>query len=274
MGDLVGLARNAATWVIESVTARRTVLVRRGRAGRLGKLIAANVDQALAVVSVREPSPSFDVADRLLVLAEACRLRPILVVNKIDLAQGMEIAKRYGRLYRRVGYGVFPVSARTGAGIDELSAAMAGSLSTLIGPSGTGKSSILNSIDPKLARRTGPVSAVGRGMHTTVRSRLLPLPRGGLVADTPGFADIKVWSMVPEELARCFPELGRAGAMCRFRNCAHVSEPGCAVRKAVADESIAGTRYRNYLAAREEALEARSRRGPEVKPPAILIGRS
>ena len=256
VGDSVELSGGNSSWTIESVAGRRTLLARRGRGGTTGKLIAANVDTAFAVISVREPRAKLELADRLLVLAEAGRLRPVLVVNKIDLPDGDLIADSLLSLYRTVGYRALKVSATTGTGLSELVQEMSGSLSTLIGPSGVGKSSLLNAIKPSLGRRTAPVSGLGTGRHTTVSSRIVSLVGGASVADTPGFANVKVWGLGPAELVRCFPELRRLSPSCRFRDCAHIAEPDCAVREAVGRGTIEESRYRSYLDARTEAAEA------------------
>ena len=149
----------------------------------------------------------------------------------------------------------FPVSAKSGEGHEPLRAELCSGTSALIGPSGVGKSSLLNALDPGLALRTGELSAKTRtGRHTTVSSRLLELGCGGLVADTPGFGDVAIWGVAAEELAGCFPELSRAEP-CRFRGCAHMQEPDCGVREAVEAGRIPEARYRSYRKLYEEAAE-------------------
>ena len=259
VGDMVGLASTGNAWIIESITPRRSLLARRGRGGIRGKPIAANVDTGLSVVSVGQPEATLELADRLLVLTEACRMRPVLVMNKIDLPGGTRIANDFLELYADAGSKVLKVSALTGDGIDELAQEMAGTVSTMMGPSGVGKSSLLNALDPNLRRRTNPVSRTGRGRHTTVRSRLIRLPGGGLVADTPGFANIQSWGVTADEVALCFPEFRKVRASCQFRNCSHAKELRCAVRQAVNDGAIALSRYGSYLTLRAEVLADGSR---------------
>jgi ribosome biogenesis GTPase len=151
------------------------------------------------------------------------------------------------------------VSAKSGEGLESLRAELCRGTSALIGPSGVGKSSLLNALDPGLALRTGTLSGKsGTGKHTTVSSRLIELACGGFVADTPGFSDVALWGIAPAELAGCFPEFARAEP-CRFRGCAHAQEPGCGVREALEDGRIHAARYRSYLKLYGEALEAASR---------------
>ena len=260
VGDSVEVVNTRGSWTIDRVAERSSLLVRRGRGGTRGKLVAANIETAFAVVAVRRPSATPELADRLLVLAEACRLRPVLVINKIDLDGTDALADRLFALYAGVGYRVLKVSARTGSGTGELRREMANTLSTLMGPSGVGKSSLLNAVDPGAGRRTAPVSRIGSGRQTTVSARIVALATGGFVADTPGFTNVQTWGVAPAELVSCFPELDRAGAGCQFRNCAHTSEPGCAVRTAVHHGSVPTSRYESYLKARQEAAVAMDER--------------
>jgi ribosome biogenesis GTPase len=195
--------------------------------------------------------------DRLLVIAEASRVHPILVVNKVDLEGGRETAVSLARLYEPIGYRVLPMSAVTGEGMDAVAAEICHGVSALMGPSGAGKSSILNCLHPELALRTGDLSRkTGRGRHTTVSARLIPLECGGVVADTPGFGDVGLWGVAVSEVAHCFPEIAPLEAACRFRGCAHLTEPDCAVTAAVRDGSVAESRYRSYVTLREEAAAA------------------
>ena len=158
------------------------------------------------------------------------------------------------RLYAPIGYRVLRVSAATGAGMGAFAGEACAGTSALVGPSGAGKSSLVNQLDPSVELRTGTVSRRdGRGRHTTVDSRLVPLACGGVVADTPGFGDVGLWGVAPEEVAACFPELEAYRDACRFRSCAHLTEPDCAVRAAVERGEMAESRYRSYVVLREEA---------------------
>lgn len=256
VGDRVSVAASGESWTIEEVAERDTELVRRGRGGRSAKVLAANLDRALAVVSARSPDATTELVDRLLVIGEASGMHPVLVVNKVDLPGGAEVAGRLTELYRSIGYDVVAVSAKGGEGLDELSALLCGGTSTLMGPSGVGKSSLLNAIDPDLELRTGGLSRkTGTGRHTTVGSRLIRLSCSGLVADTPGFGDVGLWGVGPEEVEGCFPEFAEPAEDCRFRRCAHVHEPDCGVREAVEAGAIPESRYSSYLTARAEAAD-------------------
>jgi len=253
IGDRVGVAEAGHAWAIESVEERVSALVRRGRGGRAPKVLAANLDHVFAVIAV--PSAGTDVIDRLLALIESSGIRPVVVLNKVDLPGGPEAAADLTTLYEDVGYSVLPVSALSGLGIEALRSEVAAGTSAMIGPSGAGKSSLLNALDPELDLRVGALSRkTGGGRHTTVSSRLIPLRGGGLVADTPGFADVALWGVEPSRVAACFPEL--QGFDCRFRRCTHIHEPDCGVREAVAEGGVPESRYRSYVKLRGEAVEA------------------
>lgn len=257
IGDEVTVAQEGDSWSVESVAERRTELVRRGRGGREAKLLAANLDRVFSVLAVLEPPASPELIDRMLVLVESSGMQPTLVLNKVDLEGGEEAAGSFAALYEPIGYRVVPVSARTGKGVDSLREEVCRGTSAFIGPSGAGKSSLLNALDPALSLRIGELSRKTRtGRHTTVGSRLIPLACGGCVADTPGFGDVALWEVDPQEVVRYFPELSPYLDGCRFRGCAHVHEPDCAVRAAVEEGAIAGSRYRSYLKLRGEADEA------------------
>lgn len=244
-------------FTVEEVEERRTEVVRRG-AGRRRKVVAANVDRLVAVVACAEPTPHRELIDRLLVLAEADAIEGVLVVNKVDLPGAETVAEELASLYRSVGYRTPVVSAVEGVGLPELADVLCSGTSALVGPSGVGKSSLLNALQPGLRLRTGELSRkVGRGRHTTVAARLIPLECGGLVADTPGFGDVGVWGLDPRRVDRCFPEMRRLEGRCRFADCAHLSEPDCAVVEAVERGVIAASRHRSYRVLRDEALRDR-----------------
>jgi ribosome biogenesis GTPase len=255
IGDRVKVVRSGDLWTVESVDSRDSELVRRGVGGRLAKVVAANVRRVLAVVAGRDPDVSLGLVDRLLVVAESSGIPPVLVVNKIDLPGGREKAAELAGLYQGIGYRVLQVSATLGEGLAELEAELKNGTSVLVGPSGAGKSSILNALHPALDLRTGGLSVrTGRGRHTTVSARLIPLSCGGTVADTPGFGDVGLWGVLADEVAGCFPELVALQDECRFRGCAHLREPDCAVRDAVGG-TVAESRYRSYVTLRAEAAE-------------------
>ncbi len=220
--------------------------------------MAANLDRVFVVVSLVDPPASYELIDRLLVLVESSGLHPILVTNKLDLdVDGA--AARISEAYEGIGYGVLVVSVRSGEGLDALRRDVCRGTSALIGPSGVGKSSLINALDPGLALRTGELSGkTGTGRHTTSSSRLIPLSCGGLVADTPGFGDVGLWGVAAAQLAACFPELADIDP-CRFRSCAHDQEPDCGVRAAVESGRVRESRYQSYLKLYAEAAAAAER---------------
>jgi ribosome biogenesis GTPase len=257
IGDRVTVSPGETAWTIESVEDRKTELVRRGRGGRAPKVLAANLDRVFAVVALVDPPATTETIDRLLVLIEASGIHPLLVLNKADAEGALAAAESLVSLYEDVGYRTFVVSARMGAGLETLGERLCEGRSALIGPSGVGKSSILNALDPGLALRTGELSAkTGTGRHTTVSSRLITLACGGQVADTPGFGEVALWGVPPGEVAACFPELAEPSGECRFRSCTHVHEPDCGVRAALAEGRVHESRYRSYRKLRDEAVEA------------------
>jgi len=257
IGDRVRVEEAAGgSFTVEEVLPRETRIVRRGPGGRKPKVVAANVGRLVAVAAARRPEPSRRTIDRLLVIGESHDLESLLVVNKVDLESATEVVDRLASVYRPIGYRVIPTSAVSGRGIDELSEVLCSGTSALVGPSGVGKSSLLNRIQPALGLRTGELSRDRRrGRHTTVNARLLELECGGLVADTPGFGDIGVWGVDPEGLDRCFPEIRPLLGACRFRGCSHVHEPECAVREAVEEERLDPGRYESYREIFAEAEE-------------------
>jgi ribosome biogenesis GTPase len=260
IGDRVRVARSGDAWTVEEVEPRRTALVRRGRGGRAGKVLAANLDRVFAVVAAKDPLATPELVDRLLALVEASGMRPVLTVNKIDLADRPSEVDALVDPYRALGYDVLTVSARTGEGVEALRQRCGTGSSALVGPSGVGKSSLLNALEPGLSLKVGGLSRkTGTGRHTTVGSRLIALEHGGLVADTPGFSDVGLWGVDPEEVEACFPELLAEAEACRFRSCTHLHEPGCAVRDAVEEGRIAESRFDSYRTLRADAEEAAER---------------
>jgi ribosome biogenesis GTPase len=240
-------------WAIAEILPRRSRLARREPGGGHGeRVVAANVDQVVVVFAAAKPEPHPRMLDRFLVIAEANELRALIVINKVDLV-GEEAARERFADYERAGYPLHLTSAKAGVGVDELRAALAGRTSALTGPSGVGKSSLLNTLYPGLDLRVGEVSeAVNKGRHTTVGALLHPLPDRGYVVDTPGLREVGMWNLDPGHLDELFPELRPFIPECRFGDCTHRAEPDCAVRAAVEAGQVRPARFESYLKLREE----------------------
>jgi len=234
---------------------RRTKIARRGSWRPVREHVsAASVDRLLALQSVVEPPPQPGMLDRLLLIGEAGGVACAVALNKIDLASAAA-ARASLEPYRRLGYPVFPVSALHGEGLAPLAAFLTGHETVLLGASGVGKSTLLNRLIPGAAQRTAAVSAAsGRGVHTTTRVDYLDLPGGGAVLDTPGLRTIGLWGVTAEELPGLFPEFRSHLGRCRFRDCRHRGEPGCAVRAACAAGEIAAGRHATYLQVLDDLL--------------------
>lgn len=237
---------------VEDILPRRSVLVRRAGDARRAKPVAANIDGVLAVVAAAHPEPHPRLLDRLLVIAEANRLPVVVVVNKVDLDE--TVAEKLEARYRPAGYTVLRTSAKTALGMDAFGHQLIGRTSVLTGPSGVGKSSLLNAVEPGLGLRTQEVSAYwGTGRHTTVAAELIPIAGGGFVVDTPGFREVALWGVAPEDLPDCFPEIATYASECRFVDCRHLGEPECAVRAAALAGAFDLDRLMTYACLREEA---------------------
>ena len=256
VGDRVVLANlDDPPATIESVLPRRSLLQRRspGRA-RGERAIAANVDQVVVVGAARMPDWDPFLIDRFIAVAEANHLPVTVVINKADLAPE---AATLGAPYRQAGYPPLVTSAVTGAGMPELRALLQARISLFTGPTGVGKSTLLNALVPGLRLRTGEVSPrTHAGRHTTVAAEMHPCLDGGFVVDTPGLRDIGLWGLRPQDVAEAFPDVRRLGAECRFDDCRHCEEPRCAVREAVEAGTLAPSRYGSYRKMLEEAEAA------------------
>ena len=253
--------------MIEEIAERERALARlappaRGRGSRRWdrggylsereQVIVANPDQTIFVFACAKPSPHLRMLDRLLVGAEVQDIPAVVCANKIDLVDRQE-AEALFQVYREVGYLVLYTSAVTGEGVGELREVLQGKLSALVGPSGVGKTSLLNTMQPGLGLRVRTVSqATTKGRHTTVAPRLVPLEGGGWVADTPGIRALALFDLDPEELDAYFPDIAPLIAECQFSDCTHTVEPGCAVQDAVEEGHISQHRYESYVRLREE----------------------
>lgn len=244
VGDVVEYEPGiAGKGVIETILPRQSLLKRP---------TVANVNQVVITFAAARPDFSAILLDRFLVLAEMSHLEPVIVINKMDLADREKI-EEMAAIYRKIGYQVILVSTINGMGIPELSALLHRRITVFSGPSGAGKSSILNVIEPGLSLVTGVISdKIGRGKHTTRHAQLLPLAGGGFVVDTPGLGFTEFNDIEEVELMHCFPEISAMAASCRFSSCMHYKEPQCAVKQAVLTGEIAEGRYGSYLAILEE----------------------
>ena len=243
--------------VVGDIEPRRNYIIR--RASNLSKefqIIAANLDQAVLVATLTNPETSTTFIDRFLATAEAYQVPAVLAFNKIDLLDTEEWRNRLEELkalYESIGYPVVTMSATTGEGADALRAQLAGKMSLLSGNSGVGKSSIINLLVPDAHVRVGDVSHTHhKGMHTTTFSELLDLPDGGAIIDTPGVKAFGTIDFERAEVAHYFPEIFKISDDCRFNNCTHTHEPGCAVLEAVEQGKIAPSRFTSYLSILEE----------------------
>lgn len=247
VGDRVLMAAGQGKGgVVENVLPRRSALVRPA---------VANVDQAVIVFSLRDPEPNPGLLERFLITTILNGIAPVICFNKVDLTKEdqVELVSRY-----RENYGVVVTSAKTGEGLSLLRETLDGKISVFAGPSGVGKSTILNSLIPGLKQKTGEVSVkLKRGKHTTRHIELIPLAGGGFVADTPGFSSLDLPDIKPEELAGLFPGIGDYPAGCFYTGCLHNKEPGCSIKEAVETGRIGEVRYRQYLEFLEELMDRR-----------------
>lgn len=253
VGDHVTVLENPdGSAYITTIIPRRNYIIR--RASNLSKeahIIAANVDQTFLIVTLASPLTSTTFIDRFLATAEAYRVPATIVVNKVDLLtepDDRELLDAFCYLYRSIGYRVIASSVADGAGLDQLREALKGKNTLLSGNSGVGKSSLINRLIPGLDLRTAAISATHHtGMHTTTFSEMFALPFGGNIIDTPGVKGFGVIDFDRYETAHYFPEIFQIGTDCRYGNCTHTIEPGCAVKEALEENRIARSRYASYL---------------------------
>lgn len=217
------------------------------RRSELIRPAVANVDQALVIFSIAKPSPNFNLLDRFLIMMEQQNMECIVCFNKLDMEEGRE-AEKYIKIYKNCGYQTIGISAMEGKGICELRSMLEGKTTTVAGPSGVGKSTLINRLQSNVIMETGQISEkIGRGKHTTRHSELLALGKDTYILDTPGFSSLDLFALEKERLGEYYPEFGEFEQYCRFRGCSHVEEKDCGVKKAVEEGYISQLRYENYV---------------------------
>ena len=253
VGDVVDfeMEPDQETGVITTLHPRRNYIIRKSiNLSKQGQIIAANLNQALLVVTLASPRTSLGFIDRFLVTAEAYDIPAKLIFNKLDLfsEEGLEVLADYRAIYERVGYPCYEVSALDGTNIAQVQELIKDKVTLFSGHSGVGKSSLINVVLPDLDLRTHQVSDWSdKGMHTTTFAEMFELPQGGFIIDTPGIRELGVIDIEKQELSHFFPEMRERMHDCRFHNCRHINEPGCAVLVALEDGEIELSRYESYL---------------------------
>ncbi|MFR9650362.1 MAG: ribosome small subunit-dependent GTPase A [Rikenellaceae bacterium] len=251
VGDVVSFAQDSeGSYTIEEVTPRRNYIIR--RASNLSKeshIIAANIDRAIVVVTLKNPKTPPEFIDRFLVTCEAYKIPATIVLQKIDLMQDdMQSVELFESIYRTAGYQTIRTSTLTGEGLDRVKELLQGATTLISGNSGVGKSTLIGSIEPTLDIKIGEISqSHNKGRHTTTFSTMYPLTMGGYIIDTPGIKGFGLLDIAPEELWHYFPEMMHYGKECQFYNCTHIHEPRCAVREAIEQREISIERYESYL---------------------------
>ncbi len=271
VGDRVTITgTNDETNYITAIEPRRNYIIRKAtNLSKQGHILAANLNQVCLVVTLFHPVTSTTFIDRFLTTAEAYRVPAVIVINKIDLLEGDDEALEYldavAYLYESIGYPVVKLSARTGEGIDTLRSMLDGKTTLFSGNSGVGKSTLINDLIPGLDLATAEISDThDTGMHTTTFSEMFEIPglsAGSYIIDTPGVKGFGTLEFDRHEVSHFFPEIFKIGAGCRYGDCTHTHEPGCAVREALEDHRIAESRYTSYLSILDDSAEDKYRKG-------------
>lgn len=264
VGDYVQIVTNAeGTAMITAIDDRKNYIIRKSpNLSKQSQIIAANLDQAFLLVTIKYPETSTIFIDRFLAGAEAYRIPVVLVFNKTDLLNEEEhhYQQMMMNLYETIGYHCVEISAETGQGMEIIDALLAQKVTLLSGNSGVGKSTLINVLIPHAEQRTAEISdAHGTGIHTTTFSEMIALPHGGYVIDTPGIKGFGTFDIEPEELTSYFKEIFAFSKDCKFNNCTHTHEPGCAVRTAVENHYISESRYQSYLSMLDDKEENKYR---------------
>ncbi|MDD7597246.1 MAG: ribosome small subunit-dependent GTPase A [Prevotella sp.] len=264
VGDYVDIIMNPeGTALISAIDDRKNYIIRKAsNLSKQSQIIAANLDQALLIITIKQPETSTTFIDRFLAGAEAYRVPVVLVFNKTDLLDDDE--RRYQQqmvtLYETIGYPCIEISAETGMGIDQLQTLLKQKVTLVSGNSGVGKSTLINAIIPHADQRTAEISnAHGTGMHTTTFSEMIELAEGGYLIDTPGIKGFGTFDIEREELTSYFKEIFEFSKDCKFNNCTHTHEPGCAVIQAVENHYISDSRYQSYLNMLEDKDDSKYR---------------
>lgn len=250
VGDRVSIRADeqSKTGYVEEVHKRTTELIRPP---------VSNVNQAIIVFAIKQPDPNLWLLDRFLLLASSQNLEVVICINKIDIATEEEVNEIY-KMYKDIDYKIISTSTIEDIGIDDLRETLKGKITVFAGPSGVGKSTLLNAVQPDLGLETGSISAKNnRGKHTTRHTELIELDLGGFVLDTPGFSSLDLDFLTEETLEEHFPEIHETGHGCKFNGCKHIKEPGCKVKESVEDGSISSSRYENYAMFLQELIDTR-----------------
>ena len=262
VGDRVHINREGTAFITEIEDRKNYIIRRASNLSKQSHIIATNLDQCMLVATVNYPETSTTFIDRFLATAEAYRIPTLILFNKADLydEDDMRYLDDLIHLYTTIGYPCLKVSAKDGQGLGEVKAKLRGAVTLFSGNSGVGKSTLLNALLPGTDARTGEISqAHNKGMHTTTFSEMYPVDDGGYIIDTPGIKGFGTFDMEVEEIGHYFPEIFEASADCRYGNCTHRHEPGCAVLRAVEEQRISQSRYASYLSMLDDKEESKYR---------------